>query len=166
MLNRKVLVLNQNYEPLSICSAKRALVLVFLGKAEVVEEAGTVHTVSKAFPLPSVVRLWIYVRKPRNDIPLTKRNILRRDGHRCQYCGTTQGPMTVDHVVPKDMGGKDTWENLVCCCMRCNNRKGNRTPEQAGMRLLRPPRSPNFLYLVRAFVGEPEPSWKPYLFMD
>ena len=101
MLNRKVLVLNQNYEPLSICSAKRALVMVFLGKAEVVEEAGTVHTVSRAFPLPSVVRLWMYVHKPRNDIPLTKRNILRRDGHRCQYCGTTQGPMTVDHVIPK-----------------------------------------------------------------
>ncbi|HIE03498.1 MAG TPA: HNH endonuclease [Candidatus Latescibacteria bacterium] len=165
-MNRKVLVLNQNYEPLSICSAKRALVMVFLGKAEVVEEAGTVHTVSRALPLPSVVRLWMYVHKPRNDIPLTKRNILRRDGHRCQYCGTTQGPMTVDHVIPKDMGGKDTWENLVCCCVRCNNRKGNRTPEQAGMRLIRPPKRPNFLYFVHTFVGEPDPSWKPYLFMD
>jgi len=165
-LNRKVLVLNQNYEPLSICSAKRALVMVFLGKAEVVEEAGTVHTVSRALPLPSVVRLWMYVHKPRNDIPLTKRNILRRDGHRCQYCGTTQGPMTVDHVIPKDMGGKDTWENLVCCCVRCNNRKGNRTPEQAGMKLIRPPKRPNFLYFVHTFVGEPDPSWKPYLFMD
>ena len=165
-MNRKVLVLNQNYEPLSICSAKRALVMVFLGKAEVVEEAGTVHTVSRALPLPSVVRLWMYVHKPRNDIPLTKRNILRRDGHRCQYCGTTQGPMTVDHVIPKDMGGKDTWENLVCCCVRCNNRKGNRTPEQAGMKLIRPPKRPNFLYFVHTFVGEPDPSWKPYLFMD
>lgn len=167
LLNRRVLVLNQNYEPLSVCSAKRAIVLVFLGKAEVVERYDLmVHSVSTSFPIPSVVRLDLYVQVPHKKIILSKRNILRRDGHRCQYCGNKRGPMTVDHVVPRTQGGTDTWENLVCACVACNNRKGHRTPEQAGLSLLRRPRKPSTVAFIRHFVGVSDHRWKPYLFME
>ena len=167
VLNRRVLLLNQNYEPLSVCSARRAIVLVFLGKAQMVEEAGgVVRSVSSTFPLPSVVRLDLYVRVPPRHLLLSKRNILKRDGHRCQYCGTMEGPMTVDHVVPKTMRGKDTWENLVCACARCNNRKDQHAPEQVGLKLRRMPRRPNTITFIRHFIGVSDHRWKPYLFME
>lgn len=167
VLNRSVLVLNQNYEPLSVCSARRAIVLVFLGKAQVVEAADrVVHSVSASFPLPSVVRLDLYVRVPPRHLLLSKRNILKRDGHRCQYCGTTEGPMTVDHVIPRTMGGRDTWENLVCACTRCNNVKGQHAPEQVGLNLMRMPRRPNTITFIRHFIGVSDHRWKPYLFME
>jgi len=167
MLNRSVLVLNQNYEPLSVCSARRAIVLVFLGKAQVVEAADrVVRSVSTSFPLPSVVRLDLYVRVPPRHLLLSKRNILKRDQHRCQYCGTTEGPMTVDHVIPRTQRGTDTWENLVCACVACNNKKGHRTPEQAGLTLLRRPRQPSTIAFIRHFVGVSDHRWKPYLFME
>ena len=167
MLNRRVLVLNSNYEPMSVCSAKRAIILVFLGKAEIIEKYDyEVRSVSLSFPLPSVVRLSVYVRIPPKRIVLSKRNIIKRDGHQCQYCGTTEGEMTVDHVIPRKFGGRDTWENLVCACIRCNNLKGDRTPEQAGMKLLRPPRKPNYFMFIHRFVGIADERWRPYLFLD
>lgn len=167
MLNRHVLVLNQNYEPLDVCSARRAIVLLFMGKAEIVEHHDQlVRSVSMAYPLPSVVRLGLYISRPRRKIILTRRNVIKRDGHRCQYCGSTKRPMTVDHVVPKKLGGSDSWENLVCACISCNNKKGNRTPEQAKMKLLRRPQRPNHLTFIRYFIGVPDQRWRPYLFMD
>lgn len=167
MLDSHVLVLNQNYEPLSVCSARRAIVLLFRGKVQMVEELDLrIHTVSQSFPLPSIVRLEFYVHVPRKNIVLSKRNIMKRDGGRCQYCGTSKGPMTVDHVMPRTLDGRDTWENLVCACARCNSRKGRRSLEEAGLRLIREPRKPSSIMFIRHFVGVPDQRWKPYLFMD
>ncbi len=167
LLNRSVLVLNQSYEPIHVCSVRRAIVLVFRGRAEVIESLDTcIRSVSQQFPVPSVVRLAIYVRISPKQLALSKRNILKRDGHQCQYCGTRRGPMTVDHVTPRTQGGRESWHNLVCACLRCNNRKGNRSPDQAGLALLRKPRQPNNVTFISHFIGVPDWRWRPYLFMD
>jgi len=167
ILNGYVLVLNQNYEPFSICTTKRAIVLVFLGKAEIVErDALEIHTVSKTYPMPSVVRLFMYIAIPRKKILLTRKNIIKRDSYRCQYCGQKRQPLTLDHVIPKNQGGADSWENLVCACARCNNRKGQQTPDEAGMALLRRPRRPNYLTFIRCFIGISDQRWRRYLFME
>jgi len=167
MLERQVLVLNQNYEPLSVCTARRALLLILMQKAQLVEAyALEVRTVSRSFPLPCVVRLTLYVKVPRKDVVLSKRNIMKRDRHCCQYCGAAEGPMTVDHVIPRNLGGSDAWENLVCACIKCNNKKGDRTPEQADLSLIRHPRRPHYIAFMRYFVGTIDHRWKPYLFME
>ena len=143
MLESRVLVLNQNYEPMSVCSARRAVVLLYLQKAEVIEKNHQqVHSVNMTMDLPSIVRLSRYINVPRKRILLNRKNVIKRDGHQCQYCGTHDGPVTVDHLIPRDRGGQDTWENLVCACMKCNTKKRNRTPREAGMKLLRKPRKP------------------------
>ncbi len=167
MLNRNVLVLNQNYEPLSVTRAKRAIVLIYLGKAEIVERYADlwVRSVSDALPLPSVVRLIFFVKVRRRTLTLSRRNIVKRDGHQCQYCGTIEGGMTTDHVIPKKLGGRDSWENLVCACVACNNKKGNRTPEEAGMILLRQPKRPHFFTFVHGFISIPDDRWRQYLFL-
>ena len=116
--------------------------------------------------MPSVVRLAIYVRIPPKQLALSKQNVLKRDGHRCQYCGTRRGAMTVDHVIPKTMGGKDSWDNLVCACLHCNNLKGDRSPEQVGLTLLRRPRLPSRITFIHHLIGVPDRRWRPYLFMD
>ncbi|HIK26082.1 MAG: HNH endonuclease [Thermosynechococcus sp. Uc] len=136
----KVLVLNASYEPLNITSWQRAVVLLIKGKAEQVEHNGKM--VYNNFPLPTVIRLRHYVVTPYKEIPLTRRNILHRDGHSCQYCGYTGEDLTLDHVIPKSRGGGDTWENIVTACVRCNVKKGNRTPQEANMPLRQTPRRP------------------------
>lgn len=163
-----VLVLNQNYEPMSVCSVRRAIILQLLGKAEVVEtyDGQRVHGVNLSLPRPSVVRLSWYISVPYKRILLTRKNIIRRDGHTCQYCGDTRGAMTVDHVIPKRFGGSDSWENLVCACAHCNNRKGDRLPEEVGMRLARSPRRPNQVTFIQRFIGVSDDRWKPYLFLS
>ncbi len=168
IINRNVLLLNQNYEPLTICSARRAIVLMFQGKAEMIETADglKVHTISREYALPSVVRLWRYRRVPYKRIMLTRKNVITRDNHRCQYCGTSKGPMTVDHVIPKRLKGADTWENMVCACVKCNNKKGDHTPEQAGMTLLRQPSRPSHIAFIQRHIGESDQRWRQYLFMD
>jgi 5-methylcytosine-specific restriction endonuclease McrA len=133
MLHSQVLVLNQNYEPMTITNVKKAIILIYLGKAEIIEKNDAyIHSVSISYPLPSIVRLTRYINVPRKRIILSRKNIIKRDGHQCQYCGIRTGPVTIDHVTPRVRGGEDTWENLVCACVRCNNKKGNRTPEEAG----------------------------------
>ncbi len=165
-MDQRVLVLNQNYEPLMICHARRALVMMLLGRAEVVEEGDSwIRSVRRQFRLPSVVRLESFVRKPRPEVKLTKHNVLRRDRHTCQYCGSSKGAMTVDHVVPKSQGGEDSWENLVCACTVCNNRKSNRSLWQSSMSLIRKPRQPSFISFIQYSVGNPDRRWRPYLFM-
>jgi 5-methylcytosine-specific restriction endonuclease McrA len=168
LLSHNVLVLNQNYEPLSVCSARRAIVLLFLGKAEMIEtyDGIKIRSISRSFPMPSVVRLDRYIKAPRKRILLTRKNVLIRDGHTCCYCGAVKGPMTVDHIIPKNMGGADTWENLACACDRCNNMKGNRPLMQAGMKLLRKPTRPNHITYIQRFVGVTDNRWKQYLFME
>jgi 5-methylcytosine-specific restriction endonuclease McrA len=168
MLSRNVLVLNQNYEPLSVCSVKRAIVMVFLDRAEIIEtlDGQRVRSVSTSVAVPSVVRLDSFIKVPHKRIMLSRKNIIKRDGGICQYCGHKALPMTVDHVIPKNQGGKDTWENLVAACADCNNKKGQRTPEQAGMALLRKPKRPNHITFIRQFIGVKDTNWKRYLFMD
>jgi 5-methylcytosine-specific restriction endonuclease McrA len=167
-LTRPVLVLNQNYEPLTVCPAKRAVVLVFLGKAEIIErlDGASVHSARSDYPIPSVVRLGMYIARPQKRVLLTRRNIIKRDGHRCQFCGQSRTAMTVDHVNPKNRGGEDSWENLVCACVRCNNKKGDRTPEEAGMPLRRVPRRPSHITFIQRFIGLGDHRWKQYLFLD
>ena len=168
MLSRNVLVLNQNYEPLSVCTVKRAVVMVFLDRAEIIEtlDGQRIRSVSTSIAVPSVVRLGAYIRVPYKRIMLSRKNIIKRDAGRCQYCGNKSVHMTVDHVIPKNLGGKDTWENLVAACAQCNNKKGKKTPEQAGLKLLRKPRRPNHITFIKNFIGVKDISWRRYLFMD
>lgn len=167
LINKRVLMLNQNYEPMTICSARRAIVLLFQGKVEMLASADglKLRTVNDQYTLPSVIRLWHYKKVPIKRIMLTRKNVLLRDNNQCQYCGTTRGDMTVDHVIPKTMGGTDTWNNLVCSCSRCNNKKGNRTPEQAQMKMLKKPNRPSYITFIQRSLQIDEP-WKPYLFLD
>lgn len=153
---------------MSVCNVKKAIVLLYLGKAELIEEyrGKKVHAVSVSMPFPSIVRLSVYIRIPYKKIILSRKNILRRDGHRCQYCGRGDASLTVDHIVPRVRGGEDTWENLVTACVQCNNRKGSRTPDDAHMKLMRTPMKPNHVTFLRHFVGNVDEGWKPYLFMN
>ncbi len=162
-----VLVLNQDYRALTITSVQRATVLVLLQKAELVEsESGRfIRSPNLSVPWPSIVRLKMYVRVPYKKIMLTRKNVLRRDHHRCQYCGS-KDQLTIDHVFPKSRGGRDTWENLVAACVPCNNRKGNRTPVEAKMKLSRKPFRPSYVMYIRDFVGSLDDTWKPYLFLS
>ena len=166
MLEERVLVLNQNYMPMSVCSARRAVILLYMEKAEIVERNhSVVRSINRELPLPSIVRLSRMVHVPKKRVLLSRKNIIKRDNHQCQYCGTREGPVTVDHVFPRNRGGKDTWENLVCACMKCNSRKGNLTPKEAGMHLRRHPRKPGYLFFIQHLGGVSDDRWKPYLFM-
>ncbi|MBL1209349.1 HNH endonuclease [Geminocystis sp. GBBB08] len=136
----KVLVLNASYEPLNITNWKRAVVLLMKGKAEQLEHEDIF--LYPTFPLPSVIRLRHYVKVPYKDIPLTRKNIFERDKNTCQYCSYKGDQLTIDHVTPRSRGGADTWENLVAACVRCNIKKGNRTPKEAQMTLHKQPRKP------------------------
>src|SRR5271168_4287294 len=134
VMQKPVLVLNASYEPINICGARRALVLVLKGVAKTEEEHGAVlHAARMRVPLPSVIRLLEYRRIPHQTRALSRKNILMRDRYTCQYCHRTMpsGELTLDHVVPRSRAGETTWENLVACCHPCNNRKGNRTPDEA-----------------------------------
>lgn len=167
MLDKKVLLLNQNYEPFAVCSAQKAVVLLYLHKVELVEHyPSSIRWVSGEMPYPSVIRLIRYIHKPYLKVLLNRRNILKRDKHICQYCGKNSQPMTVDHVIPKSEGGGEEWENLITACLACNNKKGNHTPDQAGMKLLKRPEKPSPLFFLQAVIGRPHVSWKPYLFMN
>jgi len=168
MLNNSVLVLNSSFQPLHVCQARRALVLVMVGKAEALEyyDHHYVCSVTQRFRLPSVVRLMRYIKTNRRAISLNRRNILKRDGYRCQYCGTTRDPLTTDHVIPRSRGGEDTWENLVTACVNCNNKKANRTPERAGMELLSRLKRPHYFSFIYFSNSRPMDKWRPYLFLD
>lgn len=160
----KVLVLNASYEPLNITNWKRAVILLIKGKAEQLEHGG--KFIYKQFPFPSVIRLRNYVRVPYKEIPLTRRNILERDRHSCQYCTYKGDLLTLDHIIPKSRGGKDTWENLVAACVRCNIKKGSRTPKEAQMPLSRQPRKPHsslHFEIVKYTKGDLNREWKKYV---
>lgn len=167
MMSAKVLLLNQNYEPLGVVSARKAVILMVLQKVDIIEKRDQwIRSQYLALQLPSVVRLKSFAYIPHKRVELNRGNIMRRDSYVCQYCGTKKGPLTIDHVVPKTRGGDDSWENLVCACVACNNKKGNRTPEEAGMLLFRGPKRPNYLFFMQYFIGMNEQCWKPYLYMN
>ena len=136
-----VLVLNASYEPLNITTWRRALVMVLKGKAEGLEHDSS-RWIRGDTMLPTVIRLRQYVRVPYKQLPLTHRNLFHRDGHRCQYCGSSADQLSIDHVVPRSRGGLDTWENVTTACLPCNVRKGNRTPREASMPLMGKPHRP------------------------
>jgi 5-methylcytosine-specific restriction endonuclease McrA len=163
----RALVLNASYEPLSVVSERRAVVLVLNRKASVVvsrEEAWSSETTT--VELPSVVRLNRYVKVPyRRAVPVTRRAVFGRDGHKCQYCGAPAE--SLDHVQPKSKGGDHTWENVVAWCRSCNVRKGARTPDDAGLRLRRPPGPPRRFAWIYASTGfQVDPAWHPYLLAE
>jgi len=138
-----VLVLNANFEPINVCNTRRAIGLMLSGKATMVLNGrGEIKTVSRSFPSPSIIRLEKMVRRPRPRVKLTKREILRRDDFTCQYCGVHPSYLTIDHVIPRRLGGHHNWDNLVAACPSCNHRKGSRTLDQAQMRLLHKPAEP------------------------
>jgi 5-methylcytosine-specific restriction endonuclease McrA len=166
-LNRLCLVINASYEAINVTSARRALTLVFKGAA-VVEEvsAFTVKTAKINIPVPSVVRLMKYRRLPRQNRSVSRKGILLRDGSACQYCGAQlpAGRLTLDHVVPRSRHGLSTWENLVACCFGCNNRKGDRTPQEAGMTLAKQPRQISIHAKHKLLAGDAK-TWDKYLFV-
>lgn len=169
VLRRPVLVLNASYEPIHVCAARRALVLLFKGVALTEEEGGErVRSPNKSQPLPSVIRLLEYRRIPLQTRALSRKNILTRDHYTCQYCYVrlAASDLTLDHVTPRSRGGNNSWENLVACCRRCNNRKGDRLPDEAGMPLKRRPKPFN-LHTSRSLMrqlGDQQEDWKKYLF--
>ena len=131
ILNRRVLVLNQSYEPLMVIGAKRAIILLLSEKVDSLENyREKIHSTYLILPLPSVIRLREYARIKRKEIVLSRKNILKRDNHTCQYCGIRSVPMTIDHIIPRQKGGEDSWYNLVAACVRCNTLKETKLQRQ------------------------------------
>jgi 5-methylcytosine-specific restriction endonuclease McrA len=171
----QVLLLNgSTWEPLGTISISRAINLLLAEKAVVVEDSGKVlRTVRSFFSIPSVIALRQYVNVPRRQAPWSRKGVLMRDNYRCIYCGVQPGEvmnghilgksdMTVDHIIPKSKGGKDTWTNTACACPRCNHRKGDKLAHEAGMKLRWEPRRPRTNYVVLEFGNENE-TWKRYI---
>lgn len=159
----KVLVLNASYEPLNICSWRRAVVLLIKGKAEQIEHNGKI--IYTDFPLPSVIRLRNYVKIPYKEISLSRRNVMHRDNYTCQYCGIRKHDLTIDHIIPRSRGGIDAWDNVVAACLRCNVKKGDRTPREADMLLKVTPRRPlsHVYFEISKHTATGEWQWKKYI---
>ncbi len=165
MINSPVLVLNQGYEPLNLCLMRRAIVLVFLGKAEVLENSrGEIHSAHEVFQMPSVIRLAYMIKRPRLQKKLTRFEVFNRDQYSCQYCGRKTKELTLDHVIPRRLGGEHSWENVVSACIPCNRRKGGYAPSEAGMRLLCQPRPPrNDGSFIPYHLAGNHSEWQKYL---
>jgi 5-methylcytosine-specific restriction endonuclease McrA len=162
---QQVLVLNASYEPLNVTTVRRAHVLVFKGKAEVLEELRQpLRSATDTYPWPHVIRLVSYVRVPRAvQRKISRRALFARDNWRCVYCGTTTGRLTLDHVVPRSRGGDSVWENVVTSCAPCNLRKGNRLPEEVSMHLTSLPKPPTPVLFIRLASPRIPARWQPYL---
>ncbi len=168
-----ILLLNASYEPLAVIPQRRAMSLMMRGRVDAATETThTIQTASNAFGIPTVLRLRRYVNVPRRGARWSRRGVLQRDNYRCIYCGISAGErqgnkvvgkdeMTLDHIIPRSRGGRNTWGNTACACPACNSRKGNRTPHEAGMTLLWEPKTPRVGYLVAS--GEMPAEWKMYL---
>ena len=189
-LNQPVLVLNRLWQAVNVCSVRRALTLLFEGHAQVVfgdsegdfrtydfqqwrdlskanaEADDAVGTVSFRMRVPRVILLMVFDRLPKKEVKFTRHNIFERDKNTCQYCGRVfdRRDLNLDHVIPRDRGGPTTWENIVCSCIRCNTRKANHSPAEAGMRLVRKPKRPKWRPFVQVTFGAPvHDSWKHFL---
>jgi 5-methylcytosine-specific restriction endonuclease McrA len=174
-LNSRVLLLNGNtWEPLSVITIPRAINLLLAGKAVVIEQSGEfLRTVRDKYPIPSVIALRTFINVPRRRAHWSRRGVLIRDNYTCIYCGIqpggvvkgkmiTKANLTVDHIIPRSRGGRDQWTNTACACYACNHRKGNRLPNEAGMKLRWEPKTPRTSYLVIA-VGNGPDGWKRYI---
>jgi 5-methylcytosine-specific restriction endonuclease McrA len=185
VLTLPVLLLNRYFSPVSVTTARRGMVLLFGGSAMALDDEGELHdfgrwrqlpvrTSDDRIPIvggelrvPRVLHLQRYDRAPRVVVRLTRRNLMLRDEHQCQYCGRRPSlrDLNLDHVLPRSRGGADSWENLVVSCRQCNLRKGRRTPDEAGMRLLRMPQQPRWTTPAQILLAEREPfsEWQPFL---
>ena len=188
-LNQQVLVLNRLWQAVNICTARRALTLLFEGHAQVVLNAGdgsfqtynfhewrdisqqephpeSVRTVSFRIRIPRVILLVVFDRLPKKEVKFTRHNIFERDKNTCQYCGQVfdRRDLNLDHVIPRDRGGPTTWENIVCSCVPCNTKKANQTPQEAGMRLIRKPKRPKWRPFVHVTFSAPQhESWRHFV---
>jgi len=191
-LGHQVLVLNRLWQAVNLCSVRRALALLFEGHAQVVANTDSgefktydfqqwrdfstrnpsesnddvVRTVALRIRVPRVILLLFFDRLPRKEVKFTRHNIFERDRNTCQYCGRVfdRRDLNLDHVIPRDRGGPTTWENIVCSCIPCNTRKANKTPAEAGMRLVRKPKRPKWRPFVQVSFGAPmHESWKHFL---
>lgn len=188
-LSQHVLVLNRLWQAVNVCTAKRALTLLFQGHAQVVLNAAdgsfrtfsfsewqdlseqepsddVVHTISFRIRVPRVILLFAFDRLPKKEVKFTRHNIFERDRNMCQYCGETfdRKDLNLDHVIPRDRGGPTSWENIACSCIECNTRKANRTPSEAGMHLIRKPKRPKWRPFVQInFTLQQHDSWKHFI---
>jgi 5-methylcytosine-specific restriction endonuclease McrA len=166
MINLPVLVLNQNYEPINICRVRRAVVLLYRGKAEMLENgSGFIRAATEIFPIPSVIRLACLIKRPRFEKKLTRLEVFNRDRYTCQYCGKETKQLTLDHVIPRYRGGEHVWENVVSACIPCNRHKAGRTPAEARMKLVRRPAPPrgNNLFYIPYHQLQMRSEWQKYL---
>jgi len=189
VLSYQVLVLNRLWQVIDVCSVKRAICLLYLRHAQVVlkkggsfytfefeewkdfsqnsvEDGDVIKTIACKIKIPRVILLMIYDKLPPREVKFTRKNIYRRDRNTCQYCGRTFKPeeLNIDHVLPLSRGGKNIWENVVCSCISCNLRKGNKTLRETGMRLIRKPKKPEWGYFIKERFAEiKEESWKNFL---
>ena len=160
-----MLVLNATYEPINVCTVRRAVVLLLKEKAEILERADwELHSATRSMSRPVVIRLVAYVRIPRDTHrrKITRRAVFARDNWTCQYCGARSN-LTVDHVIPRSKGGGSSWDNIVASCAPCNRRKGNALPRQVGMRLLKQPRTPNPTVFIHVASPTIPVAWQQYL---
>jgi 5-methylcytosine-specific restriction endonuclease McrA len=165
-VNSRVLVLNASYEPINVCTVRRATVLIIKQRAEILERADSeLHSESLTVPRPVVIRLITYVRIPRDahSRKITRRAIFARDRWTCQYCGGEQRTLTIDHVVPRSKGGPSSWDNIVTCCAPCNRRKGDRLPREVGMHPRRKPKPPSTTIFVHVATPTIPTAWEQYL---
>lgn len=164
-MQEPVLVLNANFEPINVCSMRRAIGLILTDKAAmVVNGRGYIHTINQLLPRPSVIRLEHMINRPRPRVKLTRREIFRRDNYTCQYCGHRDTHLTIDHIIPKRLGGKHSWSNVVAACPSCNHRKGGRRLNEVQMDLSREPKEPpaNAVYLYGRHLSD-NGEWEPYI---
>ncbi|MFC1915635.1 HNH endonuclease [Chloroflexota bacterium] len=165
MINLPVLVLNQSFEPLTICRARRAVVLIYHGKAEMLEDGvGFIHTVTDTVPVPSIIRLAHMIKRPYRERKLTRFEVFNRDRYICQYCGKETKQLTLDHIIPRYRDGQHTWENVVSACVPCNRRKAGRTPHEAGMKLIRQPSYPGSspFFSIPYHYRQTKQEWQKY----
>jgi 5-methylcytosine-specific restriction endonuclease McrA len=190
-LNQSVLVLNRLWQAVNVCTARRALTLLFQGHAQAVfgtedgafrtfsfqqwrdfsaeappEDEESIHTISLRIRIPRVILLLIYDRMPKKEVKFTRHNIFERDKNTCQYCGRVfdRKDLNLDHVLPRDRGGPTTWENIVCSCIECNTRKANHTPQETGMRLVRKPKRPKWRPFIQINLTlHRHDSWKHFI---
>jgi 5-methylcytosine-specific restriction endonuclease McrA len=161
----RVLVLNATYEPINVCTVRRAVVLLLKEKAELLEQAGwRLHSENSTHPRPVVIRLVSYVKVPRDTHrrKITRRAVFARDSWTCQYCGSRSN-LTVDHVIPRSKGGSAEWDNIVACCAPCNRRKGDHLPHQANMHPRNPPRAPSPHIFIHVATPTIPPAWRQWL---
>ena len=185
MLSVAVLLLNRFFAPIGLITARRGMVLLYCDHARALDEEGESHgfgtwrdiplrdhddvipIVDGHLRVPRVMHLLRYDRNPRVVVRLTRRNLMLRDQHQCQYCARRPGvrDLNIDHIVPRSRGGKDSWENLVVSCRQCNLKKGRRTPDEAGMNLLQQPKKPRWSTTAQILLStrEPHPEWSPFL---